>query len=103
MKWLEYKGHPLDMYNTDFSTLTLMECIHGPEEDFGYTKLFQKIHDFKNKEIVWQFLKKHKLPDSAQYINLCKPVKYKHLMQLATNQVPSNYCQTCQQLKPCLL
>lgn len=101
---------PHATYDTDFQVLTLMECVHGPEEDFGYRALFEDVKSFRNKEILWQYISEHGLRYDLEkharmvhYINLCTPVKVKHLAQVATNRVPSNYCPVCKCLKPCLL
>lgn len=87
-----------------------MECVYGPMEDFGYPELFADVKSFCNKEVLWQYLSKHELQYTPEkharmvhYINLCTPVKMKHLKQVATDRVPSNYCPACKSLKPCIV
>lgn len=88
--------------------ITLMECIHGPIQDFGYTTLFQEVSDFRNKVVLWCFLEEWDITKyynkdmhdrMVHYINLCSPVKKKELKRLVTGWTPTNYCNICHTLK----
>ena len=91
-----------------YDPLTLMECVHGPVEDFGCPELFERVPDFRNKMVLWRFLSEwgtlHNADELVRYINLCSPARVSDLRLIATNRVPPNYCPTCRTLrKNCLL